>query len=209
MCYDKYRQKITIEAINTLPMFKFAGEVCLIRTEEELHKALPVLRAETILGFDTETRPTFRKGKMNTPALIQLATAETVYLVQLVCVPLGGELAALLGDAGIVKAGVSIMDDIRALQKMHPFTSAGLVDLGHVAHTHRLETRGLRNLAANFFGFRISKGSQCSNWSQRTLSARQMTYAATDAWIGRMVYLYMAEIGMIERFSIQKNGSRR
>ena len=198
MHYDRYRHKLTSEAINALPTFSYEGEVRLVRTEEDLADALPVLRGETVLGFDTETRPNFRKGKMNPPSLIQLAAAEAVYLVQLTWLPLGAELAAILANPDIVKAGVSILDDIRALQKLHPFEPAGLADLGHVAKAMRLETRGLRNLAANFFGFRISKGPQCSNWSQTVLSARQMIYAATDAWIGRMVYLRMLELGMIE-----------
>lgn len=198
MCYDSYRHKISSEAINALPAFVYNGEVRLIRSEEDFADALPALRAERVLGFDTETRPNFRKGTMNPPALIQLAAAEAVYLIQLTWLPLNSAIAAVLGDTGIIKAGVSIVDDMRALQKLHPFEPAGLVDLGHVAKSLRLETRGLRNLAANFFSLRISKGPQCSNWGQAVLSSRQMAYAATDAWLGRALYVRMLELGMIE-----------
>lgn len=199
MPYDRYRHKIPREIINTLPIFRYDGEVRLIRTAEDLAHAVPVLQAERVLGFDTETRPNFlRKERMNPPALLQLATADVVYLMQLTVLPLNAKIASVLANPHIVKTGVSILEDMRALQKLHAFEPAGLFDLGKAAHALGLETQGLRTLAANFFGFRITKGSRCSNWSQSVLTARQMTYAATDAWIGRRIYLYMLEIGMIK-----------
>lgn len=197
MSWEQYRRKLSKEEINTLPIRRYEGEVRLVRSEEELQAALAVLHQEKVVGFDTETKPTFRKGKLNSPALVQLAAAEVVFLVQLVWIPLNAALTDLLSNPSIFKVGVSIHDDMRELQKQYPFEPGGVVDLGDVARAHKLETQGLRNLAANFFHCRISKGSQCSNWSLPVLSERQVSYAATDAWIGRKVYLRMHELGLV------------
>ncbi len=194
---DQYKRKISKEDINALPIISYGGEIHLVRTEQELQAALEDLGRERVLGFDTETKPSFRKGKLNAPSLVQLAGSHCVYLVQLTWLPLGESLASLLSNANILKAGVSIHDDLRELQKMHPFTPAGIIDLGNEARANNLETQGLRNLAANFFNYRITKGPQCSNWSVHELSRKQISYAATDAWVGREVFLRMEELGMI------------
>lgn len=188
----------TGEEINVMPLRHYEGPVEVVRTPEAWARAEADMRADGILGFDTETRPTFRKGKLNAPSLIQIATAERVYLIQLGWLPFGAACASLLASPDIIKTGVSIGDDMRALARLHPFTPAGLVDLGQVARAHRLPNQGLRTLAASLFGWRISKGSQCSNWSLMDLSQRQIEYAATDAWIGRLIYLRLRELGLTE-----------
>ena len=156
------------------------------------------MREDGVLGFDTETRPTFRKGKMNAPALIQIATADTVYLTQLGWLPFSPLQAGILADPTVIKAGVGIGDDMKALGAVSPFIPAGIVDLGKVAQKHNLPSQGLRTLAASLFGWRISKVSQCSNWSVRQLTPRQITYAATDAWIGREIYIKLENLGLGE-----------
>lgn len=191
------RHRPSGEEINAMPLARYEGRVELIRDPRELEAALPLLRAEKILGFDTETRPSFRKGAQNSPSLIQLATADAVFLIQLTWLPFNGEMASILADPGIVKAGAAIGDDMRELEKLHPFTPAGLADLGRLAKTAGIPSQGLRTLAANLFGIRISKGPQCSNWSNRELSHRQVAYAATDAWISRSIYLKMRELGVL------------
>ncbi len=192
-----YTRKLSKEDINALPIVRYEGEVHLVRDEQSLHQALDQLNKERVLGFDTETKPSFRKGKLNPPALIQLAAEHAVYLIQLTWIPLNDELTSLLSNPKILKVGVSIHDDMRELQKVHPFEAEGIVDLGLLAKQNKLETKGLRNLAANFFDYRITKGPQCSNWNAHELSHRQISYAATDAWIGRKVYLRMEELGMV------------
>ena len=138
-----------------------------------------------------------RRRRARAAAQGQLATAQAVYLIQLAWMPFGPDLAALLANPAQVKAGVGIRDDMRDLAKLHDFEPAGLVDLGGVARAHKLLSQGLRSLTANFFGWRISKGSQCSNWSLPELSAKQIAYAATDAWIGRLIFMRMCELGLI------------
>lgn len=194
---ERYKRKITKEEINVLPLRRYTGEIRIVRDAEALESAVAHLRGERVLGFDTETRPTFRKGQLHLPSLVQLASADVVYLFQLNWLPLGDELASLLADPAIVKTGVAVRDDIRDLQKLYAFADAGVVDLGEVARDLGLETHGLRNLAANFLDFRISKSAQCSNWSNRELAPHQVIYAATDAWVSREIHMRLGELGLV------------
>lgn len=181
------------EAINELPMLAYEGEVLLVQTEGELSRALRLLRDETLLGFDTESRPSFKKGKTYPTSLIQLAGAECVVLIRLNFVAFSEALAHLLAAPKIIKAGVAIREDMRSLQKLHPFTPTGLADLGDMAKQRSIKAQGLRTLSAQLMGIRISKAAQCSNWAKKTLTPQQIRYAATDAWIGRELYLRMIE----------------
>ena len=199
----------TSEEINAMPLRHYEGPVEVVRTPEAWARAEADMRADGILGFDTETRPTFRKGKLNATSLIQIATAERVYLLQLGWLPFGEACANLLASTDIIKTGVSIGDDMLALARLHPFTPAGLVDRGQVARAHKLPNQGLRTLAASLFGWRISKGSQCSNWSLMDLSQRQIEYAATDAWIGRLIYLRLKELGLTDGISTEPAAPRK
>lgn len=176
------------EEINLLPIRAYGGEICLIRTEEELDRALNLLWKEKVLGFDTETRPVFTRGKSGNPALLQLGGENCVFLFQLTHVPFGEALADLLADPHIIKTGVAVRDDLRALARLHEFTPGGAVDLAHLARARGVQAQGLRSLAAALLGFRISKSAQCSNWEKEELSPRQLLYAATDAWVGRELY---------------------
>ncbi|UZP67975.1 3'-5' exonuclease domain-containing protein 2 [Desulfovibrio mangrovi] len=194
---ERYKRKITKDEINELPLHRYEGQVELVRTEEELAAAVQRMRQEDLLGFDTETRPTFRKGKINLPSLVQFACSDIVYLIQLNWLPLTDSIKDLLADASIVKTGVAVRDDIKDLQKLSYFDDAGVLDLGEVARSIGLETHGLRNLAANLLGVRISKGAQCSNWASRELTTQQIQYAATDAWISREIHLCMVSLGFL------------
>ena len=191
-------RRLTSEEINELPLVHYEGSVTLVRNERQLAAILPALREEPVLGFDTETQPTFRKGVVHHPSLIQLATTDRVFLVQLTHIPLTEELTSILADPKQIKAGVGIAEDMRELSCLLPFTAAGLQDLALIAEKNHICNKGLRSLVASFFGERISKGPQCSNWSLPNLSQRQITYAATDAWMGRRIYMRMCELGLAE-----------
>lgn len=194
---DQYKRKISKDEINALPLRRYEGKIHLVRTHEELDDAMNVLRQSSVLGFDTETRPTFRKGRVNLPSLVQLACPQAVYLIQLSWIPLDEQLADLLSDPSIIKTGVAVRDDIRDLQKLYAFKDGGVVDLGEEAKAFQLETHGLRNLAANFLSFRISKNAQCTNWANLELGPQQVAYAATDAWVSREIHLRMDELGLV------------
>ncbi|MCH5277010.1 MAG: 3'-5' exonuclease domain-containing protein 2 [Desulfovibrionaceae bacterium] len=184
--------ELSKEDINALPIRAYEGDIRLIRDEEALAGALESLRREDLLGFDTETRPIFTKGKTCPPALLQLAAHDCVYLVQLRHLPFDERLAGLLADPRIIKAGVAVRDDMLALERLRPFVPAGAVDLAVLAKARGMKAQGLRNLAANLLGFRISKSAQCSNWEKDELSPQQIRYAATDAWVGRELYAHLS-----------------
>ena len=188
--------KISKEEINAMPLFGYSGETHVVNTKAEERVALKRLQGATILGFDTETRPSFRKGKVYNPALIQVAIEEAVFLFHIKTLELSSELCAFFANPGILKVGVAIKDDMRALTRILPFEPAGIIDLALVARRNKIAQQGLRGLAAYFLGVRISKGEQCSNWGKDALSPKQIAYAATDAWISLAIYNRMQEYGI-------------
>lgn len=186
------------EEINDLPLRKYEGPVTLVRTDRQLKAALKALEGEDILGFDTETRPVFRKGQGPfPPALVQLAASEHVYLFQISLLSFGDGLTGLLADSAVIKTGVSVTDDVKGLRDLSPFEPAGFVDLGTLSARLQMKTHGLRNLAANLLGFRISKSAQCSNWARENLSKQQICYAATDAWVSREIFMAFRTLGAV------------
>jgi ribonuclease D len=156
--------------------------------------ALLALGSENVLGFDTETRPAFKKGESYSPSLVQLAASEGVYIFQLRHISSYGPLADILADKKILKAGISVDDDIRKLNNMVTFKPSGFVELASLAAKAGFKNMGLRGLAALLFGFRISKQTQCSRWDVSTLVHSQIAYAATDAWVCREIYFALLGI---------------
>ena len=191
------RQPLSAEDINALPLRHYSGPIHLVDGLEEVDKAVQILGREPVLGFDTETKPSFTKGETHPPALLQLATANAVYLFHLTHIGLPRNAAELLASPDIVKTGVAVTDDIKQLNRLTAFQPAGFTDLGEVSRRLDLPTNGLRNLAAKLLGFRISKGPRNSNWGVPTLSRKQILYAATDAWVGREIHLRMSELGLL------------
>jgi ribonuclease D len=188
---------ITKEELAALPIRRYDGEVSLVATPEELERAMEEIRAEGVAGFDTETRPAFRKGESYLPSLIQVATARRVHLFPLSRLDCSAAAAELLGSPAIVKTGIGLGYDLGQLKRLFPFDAAAVVDLGEVAKRHGLQQSGVRNLAGLFLGFRIPKGAQTSNWAAPRLSEQQLRYAATDAWACRELYLRFEQLDML------------
>ena len=200
-------RSISREAMAQLPIRRYEGKVCLVATPEDLEEALDDLRQESAVGFDTETRPAFKKGESHLPCLVQAATARAVYLFQLRRVEVFPVVAELLSEARTIKAGVSLADDLRALKKVFPFEEENMLDLGHVARRRGFEQTGVRNLAGILLGFRIPKGTKTSNWAARELSAQQITYAATDAWACRELFLRFQGLGLLQAKAPAESGA--
>jgi ribonuclease D len=196
--FHEYRSAIGPEEIARLPIRRYQGEVRLVATAAELEQALADIRRERVVGFDTESRPSFRKGEEHLPCLVQVATASGVYLLQLQRLDCSRAIAELLADPRIVKAGVALAGDLSQLARLFPLEAAAVVDLGRVAKRHGNPQTGLRNLAARFLGARIPKGARTSNWAAPRLSAAQIGYAATDAWASRELYLCFENLGWLE-----------
>lgn len=190
-------RSISREDLANLPINRYHGIVHLVTTPHELAQALADIRQERVTGFDTETRPAFHKGEFYLPCLAQVATARAVYLFPLRHTEMFPALTELLSEARFAKAGVALADDLRALKKLFPFTEKHIVDLGKVARHCGLEQTGVRNLAAILLGFRIPKGARTSNWAAPRLTEAQVTYAATDAWVCRELYLRMESLELL------------
>jgi len=179
---------MTKEQINACPIRKYQGRIHLIRRSEQVKRAVGQLEKEKVLGFDTEKKPTFRVGQSSLPAVLQLVGEQAAYIFQLRHGRLPKALCRLLANPKIVKAGVAVDCDVEELNKLASFKPGGFVDVGELAKKAGCMNHSLRGLAAMLLGFRVSKNSQTSNWSQRTLTPAQIKYAATDAWVGRELY---------------------
>ncbi|MEJ2367592.1 MAG: 3'-5' exonuclease domain-containing protein 2 [Acidobacteriota bacterium] len=193
---ENERQELTPQEINQLPLRAYEGPVHLVKDSETLARATADLELETVLGFDTETRPSFRKGESHLPALVQLATHAAVYLFQIKRIRDRSPLARILSRSLTIKTGVGMDFDVKQLREVFPFEPQGFVDLVTLSEPLGIKAAGLRNLAANLLGFRISKARKISNWARRDLTPAQITYAATDAWISRELYLKLKAMSL-------------
>jgi len=194
---EQYLRSISREEMAALPIRRYEGEILLVEDARALAQAAEAIQREEVVGFDTETRPSFRPGESHPPALVQVATAGAVYLFPLLRLDCSAALAPLLSARGILKTGISLADDLKKLKASIAFTEAAVLDLGRVAQRHGLKQTGLRNLTGIFLGTRVPKGAKTTNWAAPRLSPQQITYAATDAWACRELYLRFRELGLI------------
>jgi ribonuclease D len=190
-------ERISREEMNELPIRRYKGSVQVVAGHPDLRHAMQDILRETVVGFDTETRPAFRAGESYLPSLVQFATANAVYLLQVQHPDLFDAMREILSSEHIIKAGVSVAHDMRNLKKLFAFDERSVVDLGTVAERHGLKQTGVRNLAGMFLGVRIPKGAKTTNWAARRLTPHQITYAATDAWVCRELYLRFKELKMV------------
>lgn len=159
-------RSISKAEINDLPMIAWEGPTVLLSTEEAMTRVVELLLKEEVLGFDTETRPSFKKGEYYPPALVQLATSDTVYLFRISQTGSFTPLIPLFESPTIVKAGVAIKDDVKELRAMTDFNPAGFTEIADITLKLGYTNRGLRPLAALLMGGRISKAAQVSNWAR-------------------------------------------
>jgi len=189
MMNDKnYFITIEDEYVRSLPVLSFPGIINIIDHPADFEKIKPALLNENILGFDTETKPSFKKGRYHQVALLQLSTRDQAFLFRLNKVHLPEFVIEILEDKDIIKIGVALKDDLNGLNKVVPFEPNGFIDLQQFVKQFGIEDNGLKKLVANVLGFRISKKSQTSNWEQKELTREQLEYAATDAWVCRQMY---------------------
>lgn len=191
-----WRVSMSHDEIMALPLRRYEGPIEVVRDDEHLAAAIKKMKAAKVLGFDTESRPSFRAGQSYPVSIIQLATADTAYIIQLKPIQNPQPLFALLAEPKVVKTGVALDQDIRKLRQFQEFAPAGFVDIAHLVARIGLRKSGLRSLAAIMLGFRVSKGAQRSNWALDRLSESQIVYAATDAWISRELYLALDREGV-------------
>ncbi|MDE6711389.1 MAG: 3'-5' exonuclease domain-containing protein 2 [Alistipes sp.] len=183
-----YADKISNEQPAQLPAIEFRGEIRVVDRERDIAEACEYLSRQPVLGFDTETRPSFRPGVMYRVSLLQLSTPERCYLFRLNKIPLARPIQQLLGNPDVLKIGADVGGDLRSLRKLRRFRDGGFVDLQTLAPQWGIAEKSLRKLSAIVLGMRVSKAQRLSNWEAATLTPKQKLYAATDAWVCTRIY---------------------
>ncbi|MCK9156564.1 MAG: 3'-5' exonuclease domain-containing protein 2 [Paludibacteraceae bacterium] len=183
------KTKITKEELADYPKEEFSGKIYVIQTESDADKAVAYLKTQPIVGFDTETRPAFVKGKTNQVALMQLSTDTHCFLFRLNVIGIPDSLVEFLKDPSVKKIGLSLKDDFRSLNKKKTVELANFVELQTYVKSFGIEDNSLMKIYAIIFGKRISKAQRLTNWEADLLTERQQKYAALDAWASREIYV--------------------
>ena len=185
---NNFTDKISNEDTANLPAIEFAGEIRIIDQERDIAEACKVLAAEPMIGFDTETRPSFRPGVTFRVSLLQLSTPRVCYLFRLNKIPLAKPILQLLENKQVMKIGADVAGDLRSLRQIRHFRDAGFIDLQAIAPQWGIGEKSLRKLSAIVLGQRVSKAQRLSNWEATTLTDKHQLYAATDAWVCIRIY---------------------
>ena len=189
-CEEEFLYEIDKEAINEYPLLSFTGKIRLIETYHDLHH-LEKIKSGMIIGFDSESRPSFNKGEHYPISLIQLATETEAFLIRINKINYPPELTHILANPSITKIGLGLKGELRDIEKYSSSKCVSFIDLETIARKLRFKQRGVRALAGFFFKGRISKKAQKSNWEKFNLSESQILYAATDAWVVLKIYREM------------------
>ena len=188
------KNRTTKEEINEMPKVEYPGEIYVINTPEQADMAVRYLRQFPILGIDTETRPSFKRGENHKVALLQLATDERCYLFRLHKFGLTIPLIQLLESPHVAKVGISLKDDFYMLHKWMPFEPQNVIELQTFVQDLGITDMSLQKIYANIFGNKISKSQRLSNWEADELTIPQQQYAAIDAWACIQIYKKVEEL---------------
>ncbi len=183
-----FQSEISKEEVADLDLIQYDGPIKLITNQESFLEEIPHIREQTILGFDTETRPSFKKGVVYPTALIQISALDQAWIIRVSRMGYPPELLELLTREDILKVGLGLNDDLRRLRADFQFEPGGFLDLQQYVAAFRIEEKGLKKLSGIVLGRRISKAQQVSNWDADLLTEAQLRYAATDAWICLKIY---------------------
>ncbi len=199
-----FPRRVDTDFVATLPLVKCPHEIVLIETPQQIDDAIEEIKQESILGFDTETRPSFSKNQHNKVAILQLAGKNKAWIFRLK--PLADSLEniyKILENPDIKKVGLAVQGDIKALSQRLKFEAGGFIDVSKYSTSIGIINTGMKNLAALFLGVRVSKSSQMSNWEAEELTQKQIDYAATDAWMSRWLYLEVKKVIEQKRYDIE------
>jgi ribonuclease D len=193
-----FEKSITKDRINELPLYKYEGKVVIAGTDKQIDKAVFEIEEHDLVGFDTESKPAFKKGQFNHVALIQIAVPDRVYLLRIHEAGITNVLRNFLSNHRIIKVGIALDDDLIALNRRRRFQPEGFRDLNQIAPSLGILNIGARNLSALILNSRISKNQQVSNWENPVLTTPQIKYAATDAWICLEIYNRLRYWGYVD-----------
>ena len=191
--------------IQQLPRALFEGRIVVVLSESEAAKAVDYLLSQPVIGIDTETRPSFRKGVKYYVSLLQVSSRDICFLFRLKHTGMCEPIVRLLEDTTVPKIGLSLHDDIRQLHEVARFEPGYYIELQQKVKDFGVEDLSLQKLFANFFGERISKGQRLTNWEADVLSESQKRYAATDAWACILLYEEMERLLQTGEFEVVLN----
>lgn len=200
---NTFAQHIDKAVIQTLPVTFFEGEVIVVDKPEMVADAAAYLRQHTVLGVDTEARPSFKRGVHYPTALVQIATLERCYLFRLTHVGLPVEIAEIFANPNICKVGLAFKDDITGLRRRRDFKPANCVDLQSMVCKYGIMELGLQKIFAIIFGKKISKSQQLTNWENSHLTPEQARYASTDAWATLSIYLALQQVHPLSKRAVE------
>ncbi len=184
-----FKPNISKEELNALEAESFWGNIHIVNTEEEAERACNYLLEQDVIGFDTETKPSFVKGESHQVALMQLSDANNCFLFRLNLIGIPNCVANLLRTNRVTKIGLSTKDDFRALSQLKKdINPDNFIELQNYVTQYGIEEKSLSKIYAIIFGKRISKGQRLSNWEAEELSPKQQLYAALDAYATRRIY---------------------
>jgi len=176
-----------------MDLIQYEGPIQVIDSLETFESEIKNLAREPVLGIDTETRPSFKKGTLYPTSLIQLSSLDQAWIIRVSRIGYPKKLLELLSKEVPLKVGVSLRDDLRRLRSDFRFEPRGFLDLQQYVEAFRIEEKGLKKLSGIVLGRRISKSQQVSNWDADLLTEAQLRYAATDAWICLMIYFKLRD----------------
>lgn len=185
---NNFVQNMSNEEAAALPVVSFGGRIAVVDSPGKIGPACDALEACPMIGFDTETRPTFKPGALNKVALLQLSTPDCCYLFRLCRIPLDKRIIHILENKQITKIGADIANDLRALQQLRHFKPDGFIDLQSIVSQWGIAEKSVRKMAGIVLGKRVSKAQRLSNWEAAGLTPAQQSYAATDAWVCLEIY---------------------
>ena len=196
---NNFTDKISNEETAALPAIEFKGEIRIIEHERDIVPACKFLMKQAVVGFDTETRPSFRPGVTFRVSLLQLSPPQLCFLFRLNKIPLAKPILQVLETDSILKIGADVAGDLRSLRQIRHFRDGGFVDLQSIASEWGIEDKSLRKLSAIVLRQRVSKAQRLSNWEAATLTDKQKLYAATDAWVCTAIYDKLLHTPKIKR----------
>lgn len=183
-----YQSSIEKEAIAQMPVCRRQGNIKLIDRPEQVAEAVKALKKAKVIGFDTESKPAFRRGVVNKIALLQLATADSAYLFRLNLLGANDDIKELLESDKVLKIGLSLHDDFDSLNQWMPCKPQNFIELQRFVKAFGIEDNSLQKIYAIIFGEKISKSQRLSNWEASALTEAQQVYAAIDAWTCLDIY---------------------
>ncbi len=184
-----FQPNISKEEVNKLPIEDFSKKIVVVETKEQVKKAFEVLNQEKMVGIDTETKPSFKRGVIHKVALVQISTDTVCYLFRLNKIGFPNELSDFLSNENIMKIGLSLKDDLNGLRKMRKrLVPANFIDIQVIAKNYGILELSLQKIYALIFGKKISKAQRLSNWENKELTLKQQKYAAFDAWAVLKIY---------------------